>query len=203
MPGFFFSVWAKTQWKLGNRPSLVGALGWQAREGPSIIPRLCTFTIWKQGGWQEFYHAGAPFGNNDVIQCYIAQNMGGGHPYSPKGTKKDSRFFVLILLFSENFRNFRFFASHNLSQKIVIFKYYCYYYIQSTITSQLIDPQNLFTPQIKAVVNLFSKLTLFLRFTDSKYTIKPFYCFVYKINLPPWWPKRKNKVTFNIQLPPI
>ena len=129
--------------------------------------------------------------------------MGGGAPLFTQRAKKRLRVFCFdFAFFSENFRNFRFFASRNLSQKIAIFKYYCYYYIQSTVTSQLIDPQNLFTPQIKAVVNLFSKLTLFLRFTDSKYT-KPFYCFVYKINLPPWWPKRKNKVTCNNQLPPI
>ena len=136
-----------------------------------------------------------------MLSC--PKHRGGGTLIHPKGQKKTQGFLFWFCFFSENFRNFRFFASRNLSQKIVIFKYYCYYYIQSTITSQLIDPQNLFTPQIKAVVNLFSKLTLFLRFTDSKYTIKPFYCFVYKINLPPWWPKRKNKVTFIIQLPPF
>ena len=104
----------------------------------------------------------------------------GGHPYSPKGTKKDSRFFVLILLFFGKFSELSLFRITQPFTKIAIFKYYCYYYIQSTITSQLIDPQNLFTPQIKAVVNLFSKLTLFLRFTISKNTIKPFCCFVSK-----------------------
>ena len=87
--------------------------------------------------------------------------------------------------------------------KIAIFKYYCYYYIQSTITSQLIDPQNLFTPQIKAVVKLFSKLTLFLRFADSKYTIKPFYCFVYKINLPPGGQNEKIRSLFIYNYPPF
>ena len=133
----------------------------------------------------------------------ISPKTWGGAPLFTQRDKKDSRFFVLILLFFGKFSELSLFRITQPFTKIAIFKYYCYYYIQSTITSQLIDPQNLFTPQIKAVVNLFSKLTLFLCFTDSKYTIKPFYCFVYKINLPPWWPKRKNMVNFNIQLPPI
>ena len=102
--------------KLGNRHSLVGALGWQAREGPSIIPRLCTFTIWKQGGWQEFYYAGAPFGNNDIIQCYLAQNMGG----APLFTQRDKK---RLKVFCFDFAFFRkFFGTFALSHHSTFYK---------------------------------------------------------------------------------